>query len=238
MKAIMYYRVSTDRQGKSGLGLAAQREAVKQHLGPDADIVASYTETESGKRDDRQELGRALDHCRRTGATLVVAKLDRLARSAHFLLTILDSGVEVRFCDLPQVSGPQGKFLLTSMAAVAELEAGLISERTKAALKVAKARGQRLGNPDGGAALVEHIRANGNTAALAGKSRAADARAEAWRGEISDMLARGMGNCQIARTLSRRGESSVKGGAWTATAVRRLRERLQLDDATVKVQAA
>ncbi len=238
MKAIAYYRVSTDRQGKSGLGLAAQKEAVQHHLGRDANIVASYTETESGKRDDRPELRKALDHCRRSNLVLCVSKLDRLARSAHFLLTILNSGVEVVFCDLPQVSGPQGKFLLTSMAAVAELEAGLISERTRAALKAAKARGTKLGNPDRGAALVAYVKANGNGQALAGKKRAADARAESWRGEISDMLASGLGNCAIARDLNAKGEVTVKGGRWTATAIRRLRERLGLTEATVTAQAA
>lgn len=239
-KAIAYYRVSTDRQGKSGLGLAAQKEAVQNHLGSDADIIASYTETESGKRDDRPELRRALDHARRAGAVLCVSKLDRLSRSAHFLLTILNSGVEVAFADLPQVSGPQGKFLLTSMAAVAELEAGLISERTKAALRAAKANGTKLGNPDGGKALADYVRANGNTAAVQGKMKAADARAESWRGEIELMLAEGLGNSAIARVLNERGEPSVTGaGQWTATAVRRLRKRLGLTEGPmVQAEAA
>lgn len=229
MKAIAYYRVSTDRQGKSGLGLAAQREAVARHLGPDVQPIATYQETESGKRNDRVELRRALDHARRARAVLVVAKLDRLARSAHFLLTVLNSGADVQFADLPQVSGPQGKFLLTSMAAVAELEAGLISERTKAALKAARARGQRLGSPHGAKFLIAHVREHGNGAALAGKQRAANARAESWRGTIESMLAQGMGNTAIARELNAKGETTVKGGRWTATAVRRLRQRLSLD---------
>ncbi len=229
MKAIAYYRVSTDRQGKSGLGLAAQREAVARHLGSGVQPIATYQETESGKRNDRVELRRALDHARRAKAVLGVAKLDRLARNAHFLLTVLNSGVEVQFTDLPQVSGPQGKFLLTSMAAVAELEAGLISERTKAALKAARARGQRLGNPHGAKFLIAHVREYGNGAALAGKQRAADARAESWRGIIESMLAKGMGNCAIARTLNERGELTPRGCQWTATALRRLRERLELD---------
>ena len=104
-----------------------------------------------------------------------------------------------------------------------------------AALAAAKRKGRRLGNPDRGAALVAHVRANGNGAAIAGKSRAADARAEAWRGTIESMIADGMGNTAIARTLNEQGEPSVTGaGAWTATAVRRLRQRLGLGEATAK----
>lgn len=229
-KAIAYYRVSTDRQGKSGLGLAAQREAVARHLGPDVKPIASYTETESGRKDDRPELRKALDHARRAGAVLVVAKLDRLARSAHFLLTVLNSGVAVAFADLPQVSGPQGKFLLTSMAAVAELEGAMISQRTKDALAAAKARGKRLGAQPGASPLTAYLREHGNRAAVRGKQRAANARAESWRGEIQKMLRDGLGNSAIARALNERGEHTVSGaGQWTATSVRRLRERLGMD---------
>ena len=229
-KFITYYRVSTARQGKSGLGIEAQREAVTRHLGPDAEIVAEYKEVESGRKHDRPELCQALDHCRRTGAVLVVAKLDRLARSASFLLGVINSSVEVQFADLPQVSGPAGRFLLTSMAAVAELEAGLISERTKAALAAAKRRGQRLGARPGASPLTAYLREHGNAEALAGKQRAADARAEAWRKTLETMLAEGLGNTAIARELNARGETSVRNGQWTATSVRRLRQRLGLDD--------
>ena len=228
MKTVCYYRVSTSRQGASGLGLAAQREAVAQHLGHGATITAEYTETESGRRDDRPELRKALDHARRSGAVLCVAKLDRLARSARFLLEILDSGVEVRFCDMPQLSGPQGRFMLASMANVAELEAGLISQRTKDALAACKAKGVKLGGPNGAAPLVEYIRKHGNKAAIAGKKRVADDRAEAYRGEISEMLERGLGNTAIARELNARGERSVAGGKFTATSIRLLRARLGL----------
>lgn len=115
-KFVAYYRVSTDRQGKSGLGLEAQRIA--------------------------------LNACRGHRATLIIAKLDRLARNARFLLSLIDSDVNVLFCDLPQLTGPMGRFVVTQMAAVAELEAGLVSERTKQALQAAKARGQKLGNPN------------------------------------------------------------------------------------------
>src|ERR1035437_6339889 len=146
---IAYFRVSTDRQGRSGLGLDAQRKAVADYLDDGAwELVGEYTEVESGKRADRPELARALESCRKQKATLIIAKLDRLARNARFLLTVVEGTGErgVVFCDLPTgPPGPVGKFLVTQMAAVAELEAGLISQRTRAALAAAKARGKRLG---------------------------------------------------------------------------------------------
>ena len=150
-KFVAYLRVSTDRQGKSGLGLEAQREAVARYLnGGGWKLVAEYVETESGKRNDRPKLKAALSHAKAMGATVVVAKLDRLSRNTRFLLDVIESGADVVFCDLPQIPpGPTGKFLLTQMASVAELERGLISERTKAALAAAKARGVKLGNPNG-----------------------------------------------------------------------------------------
>ncbi len=114
------------------------------------ELVAEFQEVESGKRADRPQLAAALAACRTCRAVLVIAKLDRLARNARFLLSVVEGSGEagVVFCDLPTVpAGPVGKFLLTQMAAVAELEAGLISQRTRAALAVAKARGVRLGNP-------------------------------------------------------------------------------------------
>jgi len=237
-KYVIYLRVSTNRQGKSGLGLDAQREAVMRHLGDGVDIIAEHCEIESGRNDGRPELRKALDHCRRSGAVLVIAKLDRLARSARFLLELLDSGVEVRFCDLPQVSGASGRFMLTSMAAVAELEAGLISERTKAALAAAKARGTVLGARPGASPLTAYLREHGNKAALAGKQRAADERAESWREIVEAMVANGLGNCAIARKLDTRGETTVKGGRWTATAVRRLRQRLNLTEPVTLVEQA
>jgi DNA invertase Pin-like site-specific DNA recombinase len=141
-KFVSYYRVSTDKQGKSGLGLEAQKETVQQHLnGGRWQIV----EVESGKRASRPQLEAALAACKKHKAKLIVAKLDRLSRNVSFLLKLIDAGVEVLFADPPELNGAMGRFILTTMASVAELEAGLISERTKAALKAAKARGVRLG---------------------------------------------------------------------------------------------
>src|ERR1035437_2879782 len=148
-KYVAYYRVSTNKQEKSGLGLEAQKEAVYRYLnGGKWNLVGKFTETESGKRNDRPALAQALALCRIHNATLVVAKLDRLARNTQFLLTVVKEigKAGVVFCDLPTIQdGATGKFLLTQMASVAELEAGLISQRTKAALQAAKARGQVLG---------------------------------------------------------------------------------------------
>lgn len=148
---VAYYRVSSDQQGRSGLGLEAQKAAVTQHIATvGGRLAGEFEEIESGKRSDRPQLAAALSACRARRATLVVAKLDRLARNTAFLLSIADGSGEggVVFCDLPQIPpGPMGKFFVTLMAAVAELEAGLISQRTKAALEQARRRGVRLGNP-------------------------------------------------------------------------------------------
>ena len=149
---IAYARVSTAKQGRSGLGLEAQQEAINAYVkSGDTLLAPTYVEVESGKRSDRPELAKALTHAKLTGATLLVAKLDRLARNVRFLLSVLESSVEVAFCDLPHVSGAMGRFLITQMAGVAELEAGLVSERTKAALRAAKERGVKLGGYRGAA---------------------------------------------------------------------------------------
>jgi len=141
-KFVSYYRVSTDKQGKSALGLEAQKAAVADRLnGGRWQIVGEFVEVESGKRASRPELDAALAACKKHKAKLIVAKLDRLSRNVAFLLKLIDAGVEVLFGDLPELNGAMGKFVLITMANVAELEAGLISERTKAALKAAKARG-------------------------------------------------------------------------------------------------
>jgi DNA invertase Pin-like site-specific DNA recombinase len=149
---IAYYRVSTASQGRSGLGIEAQQAAVAQYVASSGGLlIHEFQDIESGKRDDRPQLEAALAACRQHRGTLVVAKLDRLTRNTAFLLTLVegqgDAGVV--FCDLPMLPpGPVGKFFLTVMAAIAELERGFISQRTKAALAAAKARGQKLGNPN------------------------------------------------------------------------------------------
>jgi hypothetical protein len=176
---VAYYRVSTDQQGRSGLGLDAQRYTVARYVDSQIAgcIVASFEEVESGKRSDRPQLAAALAACRAHRATLVIAKLDRLARNARFLLSIVEGTGEggVVFCDLPTVpAGPVGKFLVTQMAAVAELEAGLISQRTKAALTAAKARGVKLGNPQLKAGTADCAKAAAAASSAQAKARAAD----------------------------------------------------------------
>jgi DNA invertase Pin-like site-specific DNA recombinase len=147
---VAYYRVSTERQGQSGLGLAAQRAAIEKFLAAgNYTVVAEFVEIESGKRGKRAKLADALKACKKHKAALVIAKLDRLARNTRFLLSIVEGTGEqgVVFCDLPNIpAGPVGKFMITQMAAVAELEAGLISQRTKAALAAVRERGKKLGN--------------------------------------------------------------------------------------------
>jgi DNA invertase Pin-like site-specific DNA recombinase len=145
-KFIAYYRVSTDKQGKSGLGLEAQRQAVMNYLnGGEWKIVGEFTEVESGRRSDRPQLDAALKAARLHRAAIVVSKVDRLTRSVAFLSKLLEADVDVRFADLPQIEGPTGRFMLQQMASVAELEAGMIADRTKKALAAAKANGKKLG---------------------------------------------------------------------------------------------
>jgi DNA invertase Pin-like site-specific DNA recombinase len=158
--------VSTGKQAKSGLGIEAQRQAVATYLnGGNWRIIAEFTEVESGKRSDRPALDKALAAARVRQVPLVVAKVDRLTRSVAFLSRLLEAGVDVRFADLPMIEGATGKFLLQQMAAVAELEAGMISARTKAALAAAKRRGVKLGG-DRGARLTAKARAAGRAAVI------------------------------------------------------------------------
>jgi DNA invertase Pin-like site-specific DNA recombinase len=231
MRYIAYLRVSTDKQGRSGLGLEAQREAVASYLRnkPGAVLVTEYVEVESGKRRDRPELAKALASCRGHRAALVVAKLDRLARDARFLLTVLDGAPAdcgVVFCDLPTVpEGPVGRFLVSQMAAVAELEAGLIGQRTKAALAAAKARGVTLGGYRGGPVPSDADRAK----AAVAHSRKATERAADLAPVISQLRQEGVGSLgALAAALNGRGVPSARGGRWTATAVRRVVARSDL----------
>ena len=141
MLFVTYLRVSTDRQGKSGLGLEAQRAAVLDHVAGKGEIAAEYVEIESGKRNERPQLARAMAEAKRIGAVLLIAKLDRLARNVAFIANLLEAGVEIAAADMPEAN----RFLLHVMAAVAEHEAQAISDRTRAALAAAKARGVALG---------------------------------------------------------------------------------------------
>lgn len=175
---VAYFRVSTDKQGKSGLGLDAQKASVDSLIAQRGGVlVADFEEVESGKCNSRPALAAALAACRAHKAVLIVGKLDRLSRNVKFLLSIVEGTGEagVVFCDLPTIpSGPVGKFLLTRMAAVGELEAGLISQRTKAALQIAKARGVKLGNPQLRAGTPAMAQAAAAASAAQARQRAAD----------------------------------------------------------------
>jgi len=142
-KFIAYYRVSTERQGQSGLGLDAQRTAVLSHITGTSELIAEFTEIESGKKNDRPQLAAALASCKKQKAKLIIAKLDRLARNVAFIANLMESGVEFIAADNPHAN----KLMLHMLAAFAEHEREQISKRTKDALAAAKARGTRLGNP-------------------------------------------------------------------------------------------
>lgn len=139
-KYVAYYRVSTARQGHSGLGLDAQRSSVKSFLQGSV-AECEYVEIESGKKADRPELAKAIAHAKSLGATLLIAKLDRLARNVHFISGLLESGVEIQAVDIPSAN----RMMLQLMAVFAEEEGRAVSIRTKAALAAAKDRGQVLG---------------------------------------------------------------------------------------------
>jgi DNA invertase Pin-like site-specific DNA recombinase len=198
---------------------------VARYLNGDGwEIIAEFTEVESRRREDRPELEKALAAARLHRCPLVVAKVDRLTRSVSFLSRLLEAGVDVRFADLPAIEGPTGRFILQQMAAVAELEAGLISSRTKAALAAAKARGKLLGG-NRGTALSEQARATGRAIQV---KRAVE-RAADLRPMIRDLQQSGVDTlCAIARALSERGVPTARGGPrWTATQVARVLERQQ-----------
>jgi DNA invertase Pin-like site-specific DNA recombinase len=203
-KFVAYYRVSTQRQGRSGLGLEAQQTAVRDYLnGGDWRLVAEVTEVESGKRSDRPKLAEALKLCRLHGATLIVAKLDRLARNVAFLSNLMESGVEFHAVDFPQAN----RLTVHILAAVAEHEAKMISERTKAALAAAKKRGVKLGG-DRGRTITEAMR----KAAKAALQDRARARAIDLAPTIKDLQAAGKTSLRaLADGLNDRGIPTAWG---------------------------
>ena len=211
---VAYYRVSTDKQGKSGLGLEAQRVAVEDFLnGGNWDLVEDFTEVESGSRNDRPELERAMAACRKHKATLVIAKLDRLARNVAFVANLMESGVEFVAVDMPQAN----KLTVHILAAVAEHEREMISQRTRDALAVAKARGIKLGNPN-----IAMARAKGQQVI---KSKA-DKHAQNVLPIIKAIRDAGVTSLRgIANALNQRGIETARGGSWHAASVGRVIRR-------------
>ena len=216
-KFVSYLRVSTQRQGKSGLGLEAQREAVAAYLnGGRWTLVSEIVEVESGKRSDRPELAKALSLCRLHRATLLVAKLDRLARNVAFISALMEAGVKFVAVDLPQAN----ELTVHIMASMAEYEAKAISQRTKAALAAAKARGKALG---GLRWDITAVSAQGRKLALQTRQEnAAKYRADILP-VIQDKQAKGAATLrQIADALNADGTPAPRGGEWSAVQVQRI----------------
>ena len=212
---VAYYRVSTDRQGRSGLGLEAQRRAVTDYLNGGAwELIGEFVEIESGKRADRPELVRAMEACRKHKARLVIAKLDRLSRNLAFVATLMEAGVEFVAADMPFAN----KLTIHILAAVAEHEREAISERTKAALAAAKARGTRLGTPDPAGAVKR-------------MTFARNARTEQFTANvlpiIRELQAAGHKSSNaIAGQLNARKVATARGGQWTHVQVGQILKRV------------
>lgn len=215
-RVVSYLRVSTDRQGRSGLGLEAQRAAVVAYLRDGAwTLLDEVVEVESGKTTTaRPQLARAMALCRLTGAVLCVAKLDRLSRDAHFLIGLHKANVDFVAVDMPNAT----KLTVGIMALVAQQEREAISARTKAALAAAKVRGTRLGGYRG---------APPPDADLASAARVAKADVFASRVGplVRELHASDMTMKAIARELAERGVKTARGGAWTAQAVKNVLAR-------------
>ena len=213
---IAYYRVSTQAQGRSGLGLDGQRQAVRAYLnGGQWSMVAEFTEVESGKNNARPQLAKAMELARLTGATLCIAKLDRLSRDAHFLLGLEKAGVDFIAADMPNAN----RLTVRLMAVIAQEEREMIAARTKAALSQAKARGVVLGGFKGGPKVDSAL----GTQALVAQ---ADAFASSVGPVVLELRQSGVSLNGIAKDLALRGIRTARGGQWTATAVSNLLGRL------------
>ena len=235
MDIVGYIRVSTRAQEASGLGLEAQRQEVeafaRQHRGG---ILAEYREVETGKRKDRPELSNALAHCRRSKATLVVAKLDRLARNVAFTSALMESKVDFVCCDNPHAN----KLTIHILAAVAEHEAEAISQRTKAALAAAKARGVKLGSarPGHWEGRENHRLAGAKAAAKAAGKAHARAADEAYADLfpiVGRLRAKGLTLQNIADRLNKMGHTTRRGKSWSPTQVARVLRRTDDADRTM-----
>jgi DNA invertase Pin-like site-specific DNA recombinase len=218
-KFISYLRVSTARQGASGLGLEAQREAVSRYLnGGHWQLVQEVVEVESGKRNDRPAIAEALRLCRLHKATLVIAKLDRLARNVHFISSLMESGVDFVACDFPEAN----RLTVHILAAVAEHEAAMISARTKAALEAAKVRGVTLGGQRGSLERMKGMAATGTRISAAVRQSAAAKRRADLLPVIEELKKRGAASLRaIAQGLNDAGLTTARGGQWTGTQVMR-----------------
>ena len=218
---VSYLRQSTKKQSLSNLGIEAQREIIQKYLGQ-IKPIAEFVETESGKKTDRPKLAEALELCRKTKSTLIVAKLDRLSRNVAFTSKLLESDVEIKFCDFPEAN----RLVLHIIASIAEYEAGLISTRTKQALKAKKARGVRLGKPEN---LVNNLGKAISNSNLTNKQKALEndnnRRATAM---LKVMATQDLSLSEMARRLNEEGFVTSQGKQFTAWQVSVLLKRYNL----------
>ena len=219
MKAyVSYIRVSTQKQGRSGLGLEAQQQAVTDYLHiHGGDLIGQFSEVESGSKDDRPELHKALRACRLKGGTLLIAKLDRLSRNHRFLVELQDSAINFICCDMPDAN----RLTVGLMASIADYERQLISERTKAAMTAAKARGVVLGNPR--LAEFRNTDPRKATAARVAKSQAYKAEIMGVIIEMETEVGGFLSAKEIASRLNDAGYQTPRGCEWSHTQVLRVR---------------
>lgn len=220
-KYVAYLRVSTQKQGYSGLGLEAQREIIEKHL-KDKKPIAEFVEVESGRHNDRPKLKEALELCRKTGANLIVAKMDRLSRNVAFTSQLLESDVEIVFCDFPQAN----KMMIHIVSAIAQYEAELTATRTRQALQAKKSRGCKLGNPEH--LMDKHeeaIEASNKTNRKKAHENPNNKRAVAL---LRSLVKQGLSLQQMADTLNDEGFQTSKGYKFQPTTVQRLIKRYNL----------
>ena len=221
-KYVAYYRVSTGKQGRSGLGLDAQRQAIAEFLGGGR-LVAEFTEIESGKRNERPQLAAAMHRAKVTGAKLLIAKLDRLSRDVAFIAALMSAGVQFVACDMPEAN----ELTVHLLAAMAQHERKMISQRTTAALAAAKRRGKKLGNPNGARVLSGAPADRGRARAVKTIRANADAFAQDRAAIVDDIRAGGITSYRgIAGELNARGITTARGGKWHPATVRALVGRL------------
>jgi DNA invertase Pin-like site-specific DNA recombinase len=218
---VAYLRVSTQRQGTSGLGLQAQQEIIRNYLNGKSPI-AEFVEVESGRKSDRPKLHEALELCKKKKATLIVAKMDRLSRNVTFTSQLLDSGIEIVFCDFPRAN----RLVLTIIAAISEYEAGLIRQRTKAALQVKKEQGCQLGKPENlmrnlGKAIANSRKTNQERAHNNPNNKRAVA-------ILRSLVNKTTNYSEMARVLNDEGFLTSRGGRFSAKQVSILLNRYQI----------
>lgn len=206
---IAYLRVSTAKQGRSGLGLAAQHSKIGAFLSDEDELLGEYVETQSGRQDAREELWKAIRHAKRTSAKLLIAKLDRFSRKVSFISRVMEEGVGLAVADMPHASD----FQLHIFAALAQEERRLISERTKAALAEAKKRGVVLGK-------------NGKVLAARNRAEAVRFASEVWP-RISPMIENGMSLSSISRRLNEEGIQTARGGQFHPQTIKNLLHTVQ-----------